>query len=434
MIATSFRQASVQSPLTNKHLAPAWSLTAPLVASHGEGIYLHTQDGRRYMDFACGYAVTSTGHCHPRVVEAAQQQAARLIHISTTVANPVMLRLAERLAGLTPPGLDMMFFHSSGAEVIEAALKLTRYVTGRTEVIAFRGAFHGRTTGATALTTSKAMYRSKHGPFLPGVHFAPYATPFRCPAGGTRETCAEACLAQLDRLFAQEVEPTQVAAMFIEPILGEGGYIDPPPAFLQGLRQRCDEHGILLVADEIQSGVGRSGKWWAIEHANVVPDLMAVAKGIASGFPMSVLVSKREIMQQWPSGAHGTTFGGNPVSAAAALATLDVIEEEGLVDNAALRGAQLQAALRELQNDYSVIGDVRGRGLMTGVEFVTETGAPNPAAVEAVQKRCLEAGVLISRCGPYSQTLRLAPPLTISAEEVERFLEVFAGALDATVV
>ncbi len=417
--------------ISDRHLAPAWYLTAPLNITHGQGSYLIAEDGRRYLDFTCGYGVTSTGHCHPRVVKAAQEQTARLIHVSTSVVNRVLVQLAERLAGLTPPGLEMMFFHSAGTEVIEAAIKLTRYVTGRTELIAFQGAFHGRTTGALALTTSKSLYRQKHTPFIPGVHFAPYATPFRCPSGGRRETCAEACLAHLDTMFATIVEPSQVAAMFVEPILGEGGYIDPPPAFLQGLRERCDRHGILLVADEIQSGVGRSGRWWAVEHASVVPDLLTVAKGIASGFPLSVLVGKPEIMSQWPPGAHGTTFGGNPVSCAAALATLDVIEDERLVENAAMRGAQLQASLRALQADYPVLGDVRGRGLMTGIEFVLPDGSPNPGVVMAVKERCLEAGVLISRCGPHNQTLRLAPPLIITAEEIERFINILGAALDA---
>ncbi|MGQ0600843.1 MAG: aspartate aminotransferase family protein [Anaerolineales bacterium] len=425
---------------THKNLAPAWALTAPLAVTHGEGAYLYTDDGRRYLDFACGFAVTSTGHCHPRVVKAAQEQTAQLIHISTTAHNRVMEKLAERLATLTPPGLEMMFFHSAGAEVIEAAIKLTRYVTGRTEIIAFEGGFHGRTTGAMALTTSKAFYRKRHAPFIPGIHFAPYAIPFR--GGPDRETLrispltseageAGAALARLDAMFHSIVEPSQVAAMIIEPILGEGGYIDPPPAFLQGLRRRCDEHGILLVADEIQSGVGRSGKWWAIEHAGVVPDLMTVAKGIASGFPLSVLVSKREIMAQWPAGAHGTTFGGNPVSCAAALATLEVIEAEGLIENSAERGEQLRAGLRALQADYPMIGDVRGKGLMTGAEFVKPDGSPNPEAVEAIKARCLENGVLISRCGPYQQTFRFAPPLIITAEQIDHFLAVFGAALDA---
>ena len=417
--------------LSDHYLAPAWYLTAPLAVTHGQGAYLFTEDGRRYLDFACGYAVTSTGHCHPQVVQASQEQAARLIHISTVAANPVMLQFAEQLATVTPQGLDMMFFHSSGAEVIEAAIKLCRYVTGRSAIIAFRGAFHGRTTGALALTSSKALYRRGHGPFMPGVYIAPYATPFRCPAGGRRDGCAEACLQELDTLFAHEVDPAQVAAMFVEPILGEGGYIDPPPAFLQGLRQRCDAYGILLVADEIQSGVGRSGKWWACEHAGVVPDLMTVAKGIASGFPLSVLISKPEIMRQWPPGAHGTTFGGNPVSCAAALATLQVIKDEGLVENAAARGTQLKQGLRKLQWENPVIGDVRGRGLMTGVEFVKGDGEPNPDVVVAIQSHCLTAGVLLSRCGPYQQTIRLAPPLIITAAEIDHFLAIFAEALQA---
>ncbi len=416
---------------SDRYLSPAWYYDAPLAVSHGEGVYLYTMDGRRYIDFISGYGVTSTGHCHPRVVKAAQEQAARLVHVSTTVMNPILLQLAERLAGLTPAELEMMFFHSAGAEVIEAAIKISRRATGRSELLAFRGGFHGRTTGATALTSSKSMYRRDHGPLLPGVHFAPYATPNRCPAGGSRDTCAEACLSMLDQIFDHEVDPSQIAAMFVEPILGEGGYVDPPPSFLQGLRERCDLHGILLVADEIQSGVGRSGKWWAIEHADVTPDLMTVAKGIASGYPLSVLIGRPEVMGQWTPGAHGTTFGGNPVSSAAALATLDVIEDEGLLDNAAQRGSQLQDGLRDLQLDYAMIGDVRGKGLMVGIEFVNEAGQPDPKAMEQTRQRCLEGGVLLSYCGPYNQSLRLAPPLVITADQVDAFLEIFRASVDA---
>lgn len=417
--------------LTERYLTPAWYYTAPLTIVRGEGAYLIAESGERYLDFASGYGVTSTGHCHPRVVRAAQEQAAQLIHVSTTVDNSRLLQLAQRLAAVTPAGLEMMFFHSAGAEAVEAAIKLTRRVTGRRELIAFRGAFHGRTTGALALTTSKALYRKGHDPFFPGVHFAPYPTPYRCPAGGDRDNCTEACLAELDRIFTHEVDPSQVAAVFVEPILGEGGYIDPPPAFLQGLRQRCDRHGVLLVADEIQSGVGRSGKWWAIEHAGVVPDLMTVAKGIASGFPLSALVGRPEIMSQWPPGAHGTTFGGNPVSCAAALATLDVIEEQGLVENAADRGRQLRDGLRRIQADHPVIGDVRGKGLMVGVEFVRPDASPYPEATAAVKDHCLQAGVLISRCGPYNQTLRLAPPLIVTAGEIDDFLQRFHHAVES---
>lgn len=416
-------------PPNARLLAPAWVHGAPLTITHGEGVYLVAEDGRRYLDFVSGYGVTSTGHCHPRVVQAVQEQVGRLIHVSTTVFNMTLLQLAERLVEILPPGLEMMFFHSAGAEVIEAAIKLARYATGRSEFIAFRGGFHGRTTGALALTSSKAFYRQGHAPFFPGVYFAPYATPYRCPTGAGADDCAAACLAELDRLFAHEVEPSRVAAMFVEPILGEGGYIDPPPVFLQGLRQRCDRYGILLVADEIQSGVGRSGCWWAIEHAGVIPDLMAVAKGIASGFPLSVLVGKPDIMCQWPPGAHGTTFGGNPVSSAAALATLAVIEEEKLIENAAVRGQQLQAGLRHIQRDYPIIGDVRGKGLMVGVEFTHPDGRPAPQVVDAIKEHCLQNGVLLSRCGPHNQTLRLAPPLIVTAAQIDHFLTVFGAAV-----
>lgn len=413
-------------------LAPAWAYDAPLTITHGEGVYLFAEDGRRYLDFVSGYGVTSTGHCHPRVVQAAQEQVGRLIHASTVFYNTTLLQLAERLVEVLPSGLEMMFFHSAGAEAIEAAIKLARYATGRTEFIAFRGGFHGRTTGALALTSSKAFYRQGHAPFFPGVYIAPYATPYRCPVNGDEDDCPAACLAELDRFFSHLVEPSRVAAMFVEPILGEGGYVDPPPAWLQGLRQRCDDHGILLVADEIQSGVGRSGRWWAIEHADVKPDLMAIAKGIASGFPLSVLVGRSDIMRRWSPGAHGTTFGGNPVASAAALATLAVIEEEKLIENAAERGQQLQSGLRRIQHDYPVIGDVRGKGLMVGVELSHEDSSPAPQMVDAIKESCLKNGVLLSKCGPYNQALRLAPPLIITAPQIDHFLEVFGAAVAST--
>ena len=416
-----------------KRLAPAWYLTAPLDVTHGSGVYLYTRDGGRYLDFVAGYGVVSTGHCHPRVVEAAHEQTGRLIHVSMSVYNEPMLRLAERLAGVTPAGLDMMFFGNSGAEAIESAIKLVRLASGRQGIIAFRGAFHGRSTGATALTTSKALYRRGYEPLLPSVYLAPYPTPFRCPGGARPEVCAEACLAELDRLFTHDVQPAQVAGMFVEPILGEGGYVDPPPEFLRGLRERCDRHGILLVADEIQSGVGRTGKWWAMEHAEVTPDVMCVAKGIASGFPLSAVVGRAEVLGTWQPGSHGTTFGGNPVSCAAALATLDVIEGEDLIENAAARGEQLQAGLRALQADYPFIGDVRGKGLMTGIEFVKADGSPNPAAVEQVKARLLAQNVLISRVGTYNHVLRCAPPLVVSEDQVKEFLRAFQAAAEAVV-
>jgi 4-aminobutyrate aminotransferase len=263
------------------------------------------------------------------------------------------------------------------------------------------------------------------------VYFAPYATPFRCPGGAGPENCAQACLDELDRVFVHVIQPSQVAAMFVEPILGEGGYVAPPPEFLQGLRERCDAHGILLVADEIQSGIGRTGKWWGAQHAGVAPDLMCVAKGIASGFPLSAVVGKPEVLGKWGPGSHGTTFGGNPVSCAAALATLDVIEDEKLVENAAARGEQLQAGLRALQADYPFIGDVRGKGLMTGMEFVKADGSPNPEAVEQVKARLLAQRVLISRVGPYNQVLRCAPPLVITEAQIEEFLAAFRVAVEA---
>ncbi len=417
--------------LAERYFAPAWKVDHPVEVECGEGVHLVDRQGNRYVDFTSGYGPTLTGHCHPRVVKAIRHQAGRLIHTATTVYNEPVVRAAEAVLAVASIGGDpMIHFMNSGAEAVEAAMKLSRLATGRPAFIAFRGAFHGRTLGALSLTTSKGLYRDCCEPLVPGVYFAPYPYPFRSPFGQDPEACAQGCLAEVELLFEHIVPPRQVAAMFVEPVLGEGGYVPPPISFLQGLRRLCDAHDILLVADEVQSGFGRSGRWFAIEHAGVEPDIMVIAKALASGMPLSALIARREIAQKWSPGAHGTTYGGNPIACAAALATLDIIREEGLVENAVEQGAFLLSELRALQQEYPMMGDVRGRGLMIGIEFVQdEQKTPWPEAVQQVVAECRARGVLLAACGPRSQVVRLLPPLILTREQAEYFLEIFADAV-----
>jgi 4-aminobutyrate aminotransferase len=378
-----------------------------LVAVRGEGSWLWDADGRRFLDFGSGIAVTNTGHCHPKVVAAIAAQAATLIHTSV-VAHPTgMIRLAERLAGLVPFMAEpQVFFCNSGAEAVDGSLKLARKVTGKPGVIAFRRAFHGRTLAATSLTTAKGKYREGYEPLLPSVTIAPYGD-----------------LDGLDELLALQSPGANVGAMIVEPVLGEGGYVVPPPAWLAGLRERCDRHGVLLIFDEVQTGVGRTGRPFAAETFGVAPDVLLFAKGIASGLPLGGIIAPRELMDRWPTGAHGSTFGGNPVSCAAALATLDVLEEEGCYERAGRLGR------RALERLGAVPGpvDVRGVGLMIGVEL------PDKATAESVQGRCLADGLIVLLCGPDENVLRLIPPLTIPDGEFEHGLDVLVAAIAATV-
>ena len=394
-----------------------------VVAERGQGSWIVDVEGRRYLDLAAGIAVVNVGHCHPRVVEAIQRQAATLIHTSIVVHNQPNVELAERLARLCP-FLDepQVFFCNSGAESVDGVIKMARKTTGRPGVIAFTGGFHGRTLAATSLTTAKARYRAGYGPLLPGVYHAPYCVP---RPGGRGQTAAVAsALAGLDQLLAAVVAPSEVAAMVVEPVLGEGGYVVPPVAWLQGLRRRCDAHGILLVFDEVQCGVGRTGRFFAAETFGVAPDAVLFAKGVASGLPLGGIVAPRRLMEAWPPGCHGSTFGGNPVACAAALATLEVIEEEDLCLRARVLGERALTRLAAAAADYpGVVVDVRGVGLMVGVELTSAQ------VVEEVQRRCLDRGVLLISCGPHQEVVRLAPPLTISDEELEHGLDVLCAVL-----
>jgi 4-aminobutyrate aminotransferase len=385
-----------------------------VVAASGSGSWLTDVDGRRWLDLTSGIAVTNVGHCHPRVVEAIERQARALVHTSVVAHLPVVILLAERLASLTPfISEPRVFFCNSGAEAVDGALKLARYVTRKPGVVAFRGAFHGRTLAATSLTTAKARYRDGYEPLLPGVHIAPYAYPLH--GWGAAEA-----LAALDEVLEGA---DRVGAMLVEPVLGEGGYVVPPVEWLQGLRERCDAHGILLVFDEVQCGVGRTGRFWASETFGVAPDVLLFAKGIASGLPLGGIVASRALMDAWPTGAHGSTFGGNPVSCAAASATLDVIDD-GVLGR--VRGLGVQALGRLRAAATPAVAEVRGVGFMIGVEF------GDRAVCARAQQRCLDGGVLVLRCGPEGNVLRLIPPLTISEDDLAQGLDVVARAMAAS--
>ncbi len=409
------------------HLSPAWSHYSDVIVERGEGALLYGQDGRSYLDFTCGIAVTNTGHCHPRVVEAVQRQAGLLLHGQANIVfHKPMLQLVQELLPLVAP-LDSFFFSNSGAEAVEGAVKLARQATGRTNVVVFQGSFHGRTIGAMSLTTSKTIYRGGYQPLMAGVFVAPF--PYAYRYGWDAEQASAWCLDELDLLLATQTAPNETAALLVEPVLGEGGYVVPPASFLHGLRERCDRHGMLLILDEIQSGFGRTGKWFAYEHFGVQADIITIAKGLASGLPLSGIISTRELMARWPTGSHGGTYGGNIVATAAAVATIQAIREEKLLDNAVQRGAQLTSGLRHLQEEYPVIGDVRGLGLMIGTEFRDGEGRPDKATAKAVSAGCFERGLMLLTCGPWDNTVRWIPPLVVSREQIDQSLGIFADAL-----
>lgn len=407
-----------------KYSSTSYIKEYPLVVDHGRGAMLVDVDGNRYLDFMAGIAVSSTGYAHPKVVAAVQRAAGKFFHIcGTDFYCEDMAALVERLAKLAPwRAPSRVLLTNSGTEAVDGAIKLVRDSTRRTDLIAFRGAFHGRTYGGMSLSASKAVHRAHFGPFLPGVHHVPYPDPYRLGGGA-----GESVLESIRELLHRQLAPEDVAAVFIEPMQGEGGYVIPPPGFLKGLRRLCDEHGILLVFDEIQTGVGRSGKMWAAEHSGVEPDVLLTGKGLGSGMPIGAIIAKASVMK-WRASSHGSTYGGNPVCCAAALATLDIIESE-LVDNARRMGERFLAGLKVLQRRFPIIGDVRGKGLFIGVELVKDRRTKEPAkhaAHELVQK-AFRKGLLLLSCG--ESTIRLAPPLMIDAEDVDEGLAIFAECL-----
>jgi 4-aminobutyrate aminotransferase len=413
-----------------RHVARVSYRYTELTIDHGQGSYVWDANGRRYLDFACGIATTSLGHAHPRVVEAVQRQVERLMHVSVVASHTPGIELAERLARLAPGNLDQVFFSNSGTEAVEGAIKLARYLTGRPALIGFGGGFHGRTYGALSLTTSKAHFRRGYEPFLPSIYTVPFPGPYHCPLGHDDERVLHYTFSALDELFAMRVPPDQVAAILVEPILGEGGYVVPPRQFLPELRRRCDEHGILLILDEVQTGFGRTGKMFASEHVHVTPDIMVVAKSIASGLPLSAIVSPAELMSRWEPAAHGSTFGGNPVACAAGIATLQVLEGDGLLANAAQKGKELMRRLRALQAGLPAMGDVRGQGLLIGVELEGSNGVTAAQLQEGVRRHALANGLIVLAAGPSDAVLRLIPPLNVSDGELEEGWAILKGALE----
>ncbi|MCJ7661002.1 MAG: aminotransferase class III-fold pyridoxal phosphate-dependent enzyme [Anaerolineales bacterium] len=412
-----------------QQLSPIWSRANDLIAVRGEGAYLYDENGNAYLDFTTGIGVTNTGHCHPHVVEAIRQQAGQLIHGQANIVwHPPLIQLVEELQSIVPPHIDGFFFSNSGAEAVEGALKLARMATGRTNVIVFQGSFHGRTVGTMSLTTSKTIYRAGYQPLMPGVFVAPY--PYAYRYGWEDEETSQWCLDELRYLLLTQTAPQETAAILVEPVLGEGGYVVPPPSFMQGLRQISSEHEILLIVDEIQSGFGRTGRWFAHEHFDISPDVLVIAKGLASGLPLSGVLAPMSLMEKWTPGSHGGTYGGNAVAAAAAVATIQTIRAENLVENAQTRGLQLSESLRRLQVQYPIIGDIRGLGLMIGVEFRDADGNPDKSTAKAVQKACFEERLLLLTCGPWDNTIRWIPPLIVTEEQIEVGLQIFERALN----
>jgi 4-aminobutyrate aminotransferase len=401
-----------------------------VVAARGEGVYLYDEDDRRYLDFTAGIGVTSTGHCHPRVVEAAQRQVATVIHAQyTTVMHRPLLTLVDRMSEVLPPDLDRMFFANSGSEAVEAALRLARMATGRPNVVAFHGGFHGRTVAAASLTTSGTKFRAGFGPLMSGVHIAPFPDPSLY--GWTVEKATDFCLEQLDYLLQTISHPDETAAFIVEPVLGEGGYVPGNERFFAGLRERADRHGILLVLDEVQTGWGRTGKFWGGDHFGVRADVLITAKGIASGFPLSAIAAPSDLMDRvWP-GSQGGTYGANAVACAAALATMDVIRDEGLVANAETQGRNLRAALEDVAGKFAQVTDVRGLGLMLGNEFRDTDGRPDGQTAAAAQQEAARRGLLLLTCGAWGQVVRFIPALVVQPDHIQEAAGIWADSVAA---
>jgi len=418
--------------LDRRFVSPSYTRDYPFVARRGRGAMVEDVDGNTFLDFSAGIAVVSTGHCHPDVVRAIQQQAESLIHMSgTDFYLPLLAQTAEKIAEIAPgDSPKRVYFGNSGTEAVEAAMKLARYHTRRHRFVAFRGSFHGRTFGSMSLTSSKAVQRSGFGPLVPGVSHAPYPNPYRCPQGNGSQGCGKdcTCLDFIEKsLFKTTVPPDEVAAIIVEPVQGEGGYVIPPQSFLPRLRRLADQYGILLIFDEVQSGMGRTGKMWASEHSGVVPDILVTAKGLASGMPLGVMVARAELMD-WKPGAHASTFGGNPVSCAAAMETIRLLQEK-YIANAARVGAHILARLADWPKRHRLVGDVRGLGLMIGIELVKsqETREPNPEARGKVVQRAFELGLLVLGCG--ESTVRLMPPLVVEEDQADFALEALERCL-----
>ena len=430
MSATAPASAAVWRDRDAELLSTAYHRYSDLVVDHAEGTHLHTVDGRDVLDFGCGIAVTNLGHLHPAVTRAVHAQVDKLWHTSVTTYNPKMIEAAETLVSVMPEGLNRVFFNNSGAEAVEGAIKLARRATGRTDLIAFTGGFHGRTYGALSLTASRARYRSTAGPLLAGVHHVRYPYCFRYCAHGDGERCAIASGDELLELFATVASPSTIAAIVVEPLQGEGGYIVPPPAFMPMLRRLCDEHGILLIADEVQSGLGRTGRMFAVDHTGVLPDIMCLAKALGNGLPIGATIARDEVMRAWRPGEHGTTYGGNAVVCAAAIAVIETLIRDDLPARAARLGAVVMERMRAVQRDVPELGDVRGLGLMIGLEFLRD-GSPAADLVARITAHALDRGVLLLTCGTDDNVIRVIPPLTVTDAELAAGLDVMEAAIRA---
>lgn len=418
----------------DEYISPSYTRAYPSVIERGEGAFVWDVDGNRYLDFSAGLAVCAIGHCHPEVVEAIRTQAGKLIHMSgTDFYYPLQVELAELLAEIAPGDAPKrVFFSNSGTEAIECAFKLARYATGRQKVIAFHGGFHGRTFGALSLTASKTVHRKRFSPLVPGVIHVPYGYCYRCAYHLTYPSCDYACVSYIEHaIFKHVASPDEVAAIVVEPVQGEGGYVVPPPEYHQALKQVAERHGILFIADEVQSGIGRTGTMFAIEQWAVAPDIIATAKGIASGMPLGATIARKDLMS-WAPGAHASTFGGNPVACAAALATIRLVRDRYL-ENARHMGERLMAGFRPLADRFSCIGDIRGKGLMIGIEMVKDrdTREPHPDLVKQLIQRCFKKGLLILSCGV--STIRFMPPLIITEKQADTAVRLFTEALAETV-
>ena len=409
-------------------LSPILQQATPVIVDHASGSWIVGTDGRRYLDFTTGIGVTSTGHCHPRVVAAAREQVGSIIHAQyTTLLHRPLLELTEKLGEVLPAGLDSVFYANSGSEAVEASIRLARMATGRPNIIAFHGGFHGRTVAAASLTSAGTKFRSGFSPLMGGVHLAPF--PYAYRYGWDVETAVDFALRELDYLLQTVSSVADTAAFIIEPVLGDGGYLPTPPRFLEGLRERADRHNIVFIIDEVQAGVGRTGKFWGHQHSAATPDVLITAKGLASGFPISAIAASTELMSKaWP-GSQGGTYGGNAVAAAAAVATLDVVRDEGLVENARIRGAELASGLARLGEEFGQVGDVRGLGLMQALEFTTDAGEPDADSARAVQQAAIDQDLLLLTCGGYGNVVRVVPALTVTADEIDEGVRRIGAAM-----
>ncbi len=410
-------------------LSPVWTHLTTMQPARAEGIYYYDQDGQRWIDFTSGIGVINTGHRHPKILAAIQEAMESLLFTQMNIViSPWAVKLAEKLNQVTPPSINRFFFSNSGAEAVEAAVKLARQATGRRNIIVFQGSFHGRTAQTMAMTTSKYIYRYNYQPLPAGVFVSPF--PYAYRYGWDEEKTVQFCLDELDRVLHGQSAPDETAALVIEPVLGEGGYVPAPASFLEGLRQIADQHGILLVMDEVQSGFGRTGRFFGFEHSAITPDIIIMAKGLGSGMPISGIAASEDLMARWRPGTHGGTYGGgNALALAAAVATVDVLREEKLVDNAAIQGEHLMARLRDLQAEFPVIGDVRGRGLMVATEFTTPDGKPDADTAKAVAQAALKRRLMLLTCGTYGNVIRWIPPLIVTQEQMDEAVDIFAQAL-----